>query len=93
MTLFSPAARVHLAGLPPHRQRPVADAIRVQLAHEPTTETRNRFPMRPNDVATWELRVDPQRVYYDVEGDLVRVQAIGTKRGNRVTISGQEVEL
>jgi hypothetical protein len=34
-----------------------------------------------------------QRVYYDVEGELVRVQAIGTKRGNRIFIGGQEVDL
>ena len=90
---LSPAARAHFANLPRHRQRPVADAIRQQLAGEPTIESRNRFPMRPNDLATWELRVDPERVYYDVEGDLVRVQAIGSKRGNRVIIGGQEVDL
>jgi mRNA-degrading endonuclease RelE of RelBE toxin-antitoxin system len=99
---FSPQAREHLAGLPRHRQKPVADAIRQQpvadairqqLTHEPLRQVRNRFPMRANDLATWELRVDPQRVYYDVEEDVVRVQAIGTKRGNKVFIGSQEVDL
>jgi mRNA-degrading endonuclease RelE of RelBE toxin-antitoxin system len=90
---FSPAARVHLGDLPKHRQGAVADAIRGQLAHEPLRETRNRFPMRPNSLATWELRVNSQRVYYDVQGGLVRIQAIATKRGNKVFIGGQEYDL
>ncbi len=60
---LSPAARTHLAGLPKHWQRAVADAVRNQLAYEPARQTRNRFPLRPNDRATWELRVDAQRVH------------------------------
>lgn len=48
--------------------------------------------MRPNRLAVWELRIGPQRVYYDVEDDLVRIQAIGTKHGNQVVISGEEYQ-
>src|SRR5437016_3960081 len=87
---FSRDAHAHLASLPVHRRRPVADAIRQQLASQPLVRTRNRFPMQPNSLATWELRVDAERVYYDVVDDLVRIQAIGTKRGNRVMIGGEE---
>ncbi|MGH2354174.1 MAG: hypothetical protein ACRDI2_12755 [Chloroflexota bacterium] len=53
-------------------------AIREQLRHEPDQRTRNRFPMEPNDLATLELRLDPQRVYaervyYDIDQEQNRV--------------------
>ena len=66
------------------------------MAHEPTVETRNRKPMRPNPIAAWELRIGDFRVYYDVvtEPDpAVSVLAIGVKSHNRVTIGGVEVQL
>ena len=51
---------------PAARQRSmVLDGVEEQLMHEPTVETKNRKPMRPNPVAPWELRIDPLRVYYD----------------------------
>ena len=61
--------------------------------HEPKVETRNRKPMRPNPVAPWELRIDPLRVYYDVQEEpehLVMVRAAGVKERNQVRI-GHEV--
>jgi len=44
----------------------VFDTVDRQLAYQPTTETRNRKPMRPNLLAPWELRIGNVRVYYDV---------------------------
>ena len=50
------------------RQRAIVlDAVDEQLTHQPTVETRNRKPMRPNPLAPWELRIGVLRVYYDVE--------------------------
>jgi hypothetical protein len=71
----------------------VLDAVGTQLVHEPTVETRNRKPMRPNPVAPWELRIGNLRVYYDVETEperVVYVRAAGIKLRNRVRI-GKDV--
>jgi mRNA-degrading endonuclease RelE of RelBE toxin-antitoxin system len=86
-------AQDHLRALPARQQRLVRDAIRASLVQQPTVTTRNRFPMGPNPVAGWELRVQALRVYYDVEGDEVLVRAVGVKRGNRVFIGGEEADL
>lgn len=74
----------------------VFDAVDEQLAHEPTVETRNRKPMRPNPLAPWELRIEELRVYYDVEEEpekRVVILAVGIKDRSRVIIGGEEVEL
>jgi len=74
----------------------VFDAVDAQLAHQPTVETRNRKPMRPNPLAPWELRIGELRVYYDVEEDpekLVIVLAVGIKDRSRIIIGGEEIEL
>ena len=56
----------------------VEDAVRDQLRHEPMKRTRNRFPAGPGAPGTWELRVQPFRVFYDVdEGDeVVAIRAV-----------------
>jgi hypothetical protein len=66
-----------------------------QLTHEPTTETRNRKEMRPNPLATWELRIGDLRAYSDVTEapQTVTVVAVGIKRGNHVCIGGEEKPL
>ena len=67
-----------------------------QLVHQPTVETRNRKPMRPNPVAPWELRIGNLRVYYDVEEEpepTVFIRAVGIKERNRVRIGKEVIEL
>lgn len=67
-----------------------------QLKHQPTVETRNRKPMRPNPIAPWELRIGNLRVYYDVEedpGSVVCIRAVGVKERNRVRIGKEVIEL
>lgn len=79
------------------RQRAiVVGAIRQQLIHQPTLETRNRKLMLPNPLAPWELRIGEFRVYYQVQDSperLVQVLAIGIKRRDQVWIGGRVVEL
>lgn len=54
--------------------------------------TANAFEQNP--MAPWELRVRNMRVFYEVdEPGVVTVLAIGTKRGNRLYIEGEEMEL
>jgi mRNA-degrading endonuclease RelE of RelBE toxin-antitoxin system len=89
-------AHEHLKSLEAGERRAVLLVIYERLLHEPTVETRNRKPMRPNSVAPWGLRVGRLRVYYDVTAEpdsLVTVRAIGIKDRNRVTIGGVEVDL
>ena len=72
----------------------IVAGVETQLAHEPLVETRNRKRLRPNPIAPWELRVREMRVFYEVdEPGVVTVLAIGMKRGNRLYIEGEEVEL
>ncbi|HMF17817.1 MAG TPA: hypothetical protein VKE98_11460 [Gemmataceae bacterium] len=52
--------------------------------------------MRPNPLATWELRVGKIRVYYEIEEEptpAVHVRAVGTKIGNKIIIANEEVDL
>ena len=77
----------------------VLDAVDGHLVTEPTVETRNRKPMRPNPLAPWELRVEHLRVYYDVydvgEGrdPTIVVWAIGIKDREQVRIGGEVIDL
>jgi mRNA-degrading endonuclease RelE of RelBE toxin-antitoxin system len=93
---YSPEAESHLRGLTARQRSLVLDAVEEQLAHEPTVETKNRKPMRPNPVAPWELRIDLLRVYYDVEVEpkqIVKIRAVGIKQRNRVRIGGEVIGL
>ena len=80
-----------------HQQATVLDAVDTQLTVEPTRETRNRKPMRPNPLAPWELRVGIFRVYYELVEEtpkpMVRILAVGVKERNRVRIGEEEIEL
>lgn len=93
---YSPDTLDHLRALTARQRAIVLDTVEIQLAHEPTVETRNRKPMRPNPLAPWELRIGDLRVYYDVEEapePRVLIRAIGIKERNRVRIGGKELEL
>jgi mRNA-degrading endonuclease RelE of RelBE toxin-antitoxin system len=76
-------------------QKQVVAAIESQLENQATEETRNRKRLRPNQLAEWELRVGTFRVFYDVDsqGAVVKVVAVGRKRGSKLFVHGQEFEL
>lgn len=93
---YSPETDGHLRVLTARQRTLVFDTVDRQLAHQPTLETRNRKPMRPNPVAPWELRIGKLRVYYDVAElpePIVYIRAVGIKHRNRVVIGGEEIEL
>lgn len=48
---YSPDAEDRLRALTARQQTIVLDTVDKQLVHEPTVETKNRKPMRPNPVA------------------------------------------
>ena len=93
---YSPEAEDHLYLLTARQQKIVVDAVDRQLLDQPTVETKNRKPMRPNPIAPWELRIGDLRVYYEVEEQpepKVIILAVGTKERNRVRIGKETVEL
>jgi len=93
---YSPEAEDHLRALTARERSIVLDAVEEQLVHEPTLETRNRKPMRPNPLAPWELRLGPLRVYYDVQEEpdrVVKIRAVGIKERHQVRIGGEVIEL
>ena len=86
---YSPETEGHLRVLTKREQSIVMDTVEKQLQYQPTVETRNRKPMRPNPVAPWELRIGNLRVYYDVEEEpekVVYILAVGIKKRNNVII-------
>lgn len=93
---YSPEAADHLLALTARDRVTVIDSVSEQLTHQPLVQTRNRKPMRPNRLATWELRVGALRVYYEVKGEpepVVQVRAVGIKRRDRIEIGGEEIDL
>jgi mRNA-degrading endonuclease RelE of RelBE toxin-antitoxin system len=93
--VFTPASLEDLRLFRKGERTRIIEAIEEQLSHEPNHETRNRKRLRPNQTAEWVLRVDRFRVFYDIEetAHLVRVEAVGHKRGGRLFIHGEEYQL
>ena len=50
-------------------RRRIADAIALFLTNDADIETKRRKRLRPNRIATWELRIDDYRVFYDFEAE------------------------
>ena len=97
---YDQAVKEHLRAIEAKYHPLIRKAIQEQLFFEPETETRNRKPLqRPTRFeATWEIRFGPNnrfRVLYAVEPGRreVQIQAIGVKKGNRLMIGGEEVQL
>src|SRR5712691_5039226 len=96
---FAPEAIEHLDLIESKHHGLLRRAIKDQLTHTPTEETRNRKPLdqpAPFD-ASWELRCGPTnrfRVFYDVDSEslTVLVLAIGVKDRSRLLIGGEEYE-
>jgi hypothetical protein len=98
--VYAPITKDHLRELETKYYSLIRDVVHEQLSFEPTTETRNRKPLKRPVLfmATWELRFGPNnrfRVYYDVdlEQAIVAILAIGIKYRNQVMIGGEEIQL
>jgi mRNA-degrading endonuclease RelE of RelBE toxin-antitoxin system len=93
--VFSPAAVRQYKRLPAAARSLLKKEIHEQLAlQNPTEETRNRFRLRRlSPHADFELRIEPWRVFYRVQEELVIVELIGRKRGNSLLIDGKELKL
>jgi len=92
---YTPEARQDLNSFRKFEQQHIMDEIDAQLQYQPKVAARNRKKLRPNDVAEWELRLDKFRVFYDVRetAQIIKIAAIGYKRGNKLFIHGEEYDL
>jgi mRNA-degrading endonuclease RelE of RelBE toxin-antitoxin system len=88
-------ARRDLQWFAKYDQNIIVDGIRRRLRDAPMVEDRNRKRLRPNAVATWELRIGRFCVLYDVDVQVrvVAIQRIGEKRGNAFFFRGQEEDV
>lgn len=92
---FTPEAIEDMRSFRKPERRRIVEEISSQLRHFPAQETRNKKKLRPNKAAEWELRVDPFRIFYDVEEEerFVKIEAVGYKRGSTLFIRGEEYKL
>jgi mRNA-degrading endonuclease RelE of RelBE toxin-antitoxin system len=93
---YAPTTIAHLKALTPRRQSIVLDGVARYLSVDPMVETRNRKPMRPNPLASWELRLGDLRVYFDIVVEpepIVVVLAVGVKERNAVRIGKAVINL
>ncbi len=75
-----------------NERQEILDGIETQLKYVPTVEARNRFHLRPNQSAEWELRIGKFRVFYDVDTlvRIVSIEVVGLKIGHRLFFRGKE---
>ena len=75
-----------------YARRIILDGLELHLRHQPTEGTRRIKPLRPNPVASWELRLGDYRVLYEVDEieRVVTVEIVGEKKGNRFIVQGME---
>ena len=92
---FTPQAIQDLRMHTRRDRRWIMDQIDSCLKDEPGRETRNNKALRPNRLAERELRIGRFRVFYDVDMEraVVKIEAIGHKRGNRFYVGGEEFRL
>ena len=92
---FTPEAIEDLRWFKKAERKRILEELESQFSYEPAVETRNRKRLRPNRLAEWELRVGRFRVFFDIdpENRLIKVEAVGYKRGSRLFIHGKEYEL
>jgi len=93
--VFAPAAVRQFKRLPAAARSLLKDALRKQLAEQdPTEESRNRFRLRRiSEFADYELRIDPWRIFYRVQDEVVTIELIGQKKGNVLLIAGKKFKL
>jgi hypothetical protein len=98
--IYAAQVKDHLKTIERKYHSLIRNTIENQLRFEPDVETRNRKPVEPPTIleADWELRFGPNnrfRAFYTINiGQReVYIVAIGVKQGNKLVISGEEVEL
>ena len=64
-------------------RRRILDTVTTRLRFEPQKPDINRNQLRLGGPATWELRIHPYRVYYDVDEERQTVWVLRIARKDR----------
>jgi mRNA-degrading endonuclease RelE of RelBE toxin-antitoxin system len=98
--IYAPQVKTHLQAIERKYHSLIRRTIETQLQFEPNLETRNRKSLkRPAELeADWEIRFGPDnrfRVFYSVEQENRQglILAIGIKRGDKLIIGREEINL
>lgn len=89
---FTKSAWKDLGFLRKSEQQTIVGAVEEQLVHEPSKETRNRKPLRPDDLSKRNCGGE-FRVFYDVAEHTKKtlVKAVGWKEHNKLFIRGKDL--
>jgi mRNA-degrading endonuclease RelE of RelBE toxin-antitoxin system len=92
--VYDKEALADLKELKSHEAFAILKAIQLHLTTQPAIATNNRKLLRPNPFFTWEMRIQPFRVFYQVEeaSQEVRIQRIGCKVHNEVYLRGEKFD-
>lgn len=98
---YTTSFKVYLRAIERKYHPLIRKTIEEQLRFEPEGRTKNRKPLAEARIfaeGTWEIRFGPDncfRVFYEVDRrhHAVRMLAVGIKKGNRLYIGGEEMEL
>lgn len=93
--IFTKSALKDLTYFKKAEQVLITDSTEKQLAYEPLAETKNRKPLRTNELGEWELRIEKYRVFYDTDSEerSVKIKAVGWKKHNVLYIRNREFKL
>lgn len=98
--IYAPQVKTHIKSIERKYHSLIRQTIEDQLTYDPDVETKNKKPLkRPIERdAEWEIRFGPDnrfRIFYEVdrENRYVSVLAVGVKKGNRLFIGGEEINL
>lgn len=65
--VYDKEALAGLKELKSHEAAVILKAIQLHLTTQPATETSNRKLLRQNPFFTWEMRIQPFRVFYQAD--------------------------
>lgn len=90
---ITPDAQGDIRYLKAYEQRIIMRSIREFLTYDVRIETNRRKALEPNQIGSWELRIDIYRIFYDIEEATVYITAVGYKDHNDLYIRGRKVTL
>ena len=80
---FDAAALAAIAKIDAFARQRILDAVSARLRFEPQKPDTNRKRLRVGGLATWELRIHPYRVYYEVDEERQSVWVLRIARKDR----------
>jgi mRNA interferase RelE/StbE len=76
-----------------YEQRSIMAAVHTYLVHDAHIPTKRRKQLKANPIASWELKKDTYRIFYDIIDDTVDILAIGYKDHNDLFIRGRSMSI